>query len=141
MGRSHSSITSFRKAAWAKVQREGSGEMQPHSSLRSLSLSCTPPAPLILFSLCLSSSLVFSLLYYLFCFLLHPFSCFPFTPSYSHNFCFPSCCPCSRLPVLPWPSKAEAGSRAPAWPWHCPCCCHQCAQGTLPSGRQVGRGG
>lgn len=81
MGRSHSSITSFRKAAWAKVQREGSGEMQPHSSLRSCSLSRALPLPLSSSSLflCLilpflSSSLVFSLLYSLFCFLSNPFS-------------------------------------------------------------------
>lgn len=115
---SHSSIASFREAAWAKAQRQGNGEMQPRSSLRRLSLSCAPAAPLVLFSLSVSH-FAFSLLFP-WCSLhsvIFPVSCHIHFPIlFSH----PPICVfflVSFLPSLlssPSPVRAEQG---PVWLW------------------------
>jgi len=105
---SHSSITSFRETAWAKVQRDSNSETQPCSSLRSLSLSRVLPLPLlssslflclILPSLSFSPGVLSTLLSFLF-FLISAFLFSFLTQLNTCYFCFPSCCLCFPLLAL-----------------------------------------
>lgn len=85
---SHSSIASFRETAWAKVQREGNGEMLLQFE-KAFFLLCSPCPSRPLFSFCVlfclfsPLPLVCSPLYYLPCFLSYPFSCSLFSPNHT----------------------------------------------------------